>query len=274
MAQGAATVVFEAQKGRTVLGEVYQSDPLRLLFPDSAAGEPLTGALVTTSGGLVGGDQLSIRARSGARTAGRVMAQAAEKIYRSLGSEVEIEVDLQAAEDSWLEWLPQETIVFESARLRRVTRLEVAVGARVLCGEMLAFGRAAMGEDLTDGMIHEAWEVRCEGHLVWSDVLHLEQDLAATLKAPACFDGARAGASVLYVGEDASEHLETARDMIRTSDDSKSLYAWASCVGPVLIVRWLGCDGATLRRAYGHFWATFRHHVAGYPPIMPRLWEI
>ena len=203
MAQGTACLAFEAKRGRTALGEVYQRDPLRFLFPRAGAGEPLTGALTTTSGGLVGGDRLDIRVRGGDGTAGRVMAQAAEKIYRTTGPEVAISIRLQAEAGAWLEWLPQETIVFEAARLRRTTCVDVAAEARVLCGEMLAFGRAAMGERLTQGLVHEAWEVRRDGRLAWSDVLRLDRNLEGALQAPVCLDGARACASTIYVGADA-----------------------------------------------------------------------
>lgn len=274
MAQGTACLAFEAKRGRTALGEVYQRDPLRFLFPRAGAGEPLTGALTTTSGGLVGGDRLDIRVRGGDGTAGRVMAQAAEKIYRTTGPEVAISIRLQAEAGAWLEWLPQETIVFEAARLRRTTCVDVAAEARVLCGEMLAFGRAAMGERLTQGLVHEAWEVRRDGRLAWSDVLRLDRDLEGALQAPVCLDGARACASTIYVGADAPARLAWAREWTDRLDGGDALRASASCIGTVLVVRWLGRSGAALRRAYGRFWAEFRHQAAGYPPIMPRLWNI
>ncbi len=274
MAQGTACLAFEAKRGRTALGEIYQRDPLRFLFPHAGAGEPLTGALTTTSGGLVGGDRLDIRVRSGQGAAGRVMAQAAEKIYRTTGPEVGIDIRLQADAGAWLEWLPQETIIFESARLRRTTCVDVAADARVLCGEMLAFGRAAMGERLTQGLVHEEWEVRRDGRLAWSDILHMDRNLVDALQAPVCLDGARACASTIYVGADAPDHLDASREWAARLADSEELRASASCVGTVLVMRWLGRSGSALRRAYGRFWAEFRHQLAGYPPIMPRLWNI
>ncbi len=106
MVQGTATLTFNAKHGHTALGELYQSDPLRVLFPDSGAGEPLTGVLVTTSGGLVGGDRLNIDIDGEAGTAARVMAQAAEKIYRSNGADSVIDIRLRVGPGGWLEGVP------------------------------------------------------------------------------------------------------------------------------------------------------------------------
>jgi len=257
---------------RTRLAHLDQSDPLRILFPDVAPEEPITGALVTTSGGLVGGDSLGIKVHGAARTASRIVGQAAEKVYRSLGADVMIEVNLDASEGAWLEWLPQETILFESARMRRVTRADVGAGARLMAGEMIVFGRTAMGETMTRGLVRDAWEVRREGRLVWADALHLDDALAEMLDASAGLDGARAYASMIYVGDDASDCLNTARALLDDADDVTRCAA--TCVGDVLIVRWIGRDALSLRNAYGEFWGGFRSRIAGYPARMPRLWNM
>ena len=272
IADGSAILSFEATRGDTAIGELYENDPLRVLFPRPGAGEPLTGVLVTTSGGLVGGDRLEVQISSREGAAGRVLAQAAEKIYRSTGAVSHIGIRLQAEADSWLEWLPQETILFDSSRLRRSTEIRAVPGARLLCGEMVVLGRTAMGERMRQGLLHEAWDVYWDGRLVWSDALHLNSRFERISDATAGLGGARACASTLYVGDDAGQHLEMARALIGESE-GKSLRRAASCVGNVLVVRWLGTDSLQLRNAYGRFWAAFRRHLAGYPPIMPRLWQ-
>lgn len=272
VADGSAILSFEATRGDTAIGELYQNDPLRVLFPRRVAGEPLTGVLVTTSGGLVGGDRLQVRVTSHEGAAGRVLAQAAEKIYRSTAADSCIGIRLQAEADSWLEWLPQETILFDESRLRRSTEIRAVPGARLLCGEMVVLGRTAMGERMRQGLLHEAWDVYWDDRLAWSDALHLNSGLERISDAAAGLGGARACASILYVADDAEQHLEPARALIGESA-GESLRVAASCVGNVLVIRWLGSDSLQLRDAYGRFWAAFRHHLAGYPPIMPRLWQ-
>ncbi len=273
MVEGSAAVRFRARDGATELAHLYQSDPLRVLFPRPEQSEPATGVLVTTSGGLVGGDRLDVAVTSGAGAAGRVLGQAAEKIYRSTGADSHINVRLQVDQDGWLEWLPQETIVFENARLRRLTIAEVAPAARLLAGEIVVFGRTAMGERVTAGLVRDAWEVYRDGRLIWSDAVHIDDALKQTLDAPAGFDGAVAFASLVYVGDDAADQLQAARDLLNGAGDG-SLRVGATHLGDVLVVRWLGRETRQLREAYGGFWSAFRHCLAGYPPAMPRLWDI
>ena len=100
---------------------------------------------------------------------------------------------LELQRDAWLEWLPQETILFDGARLRRRTSLSMATGSSVLAGEILAFGRAARGEELTHGLIHDGWAVVREGKPAWADIFHAaDTDLVAMLGHPAALAGARA----------------------------------------------------------------------------------
>lgn len=274
MAHGTAEIGFSDAAGTTRLAHLFHSDPLRVLFPTAPPGEIASGTLVTTSGGLVGGDRLDILVEAGDDARALVFGQAAEKIYRSAGDDTHIDVRLSVAGGGWLEWLPQETILFDRARLRRLTAAEVAPGARLLAGEMVVFGRTAMGEAMTDGLVRDAWEVRRAGRLVWADALHLDDTLADDLADPAGFDGALAFASLVYVGDDAADHLPTARGLLDNAGSVPGLRTGASRLGDVLIVRWLGREALPLRNAFGAFWAAFRHAAGGLPPTLPRLWHI
>lgn len=274
MAAGRAEIGFAYRDGCTRLATLHQSDPLRVLFPDVSPAEPITGALVTTSGGLVGGDSLKVFVGAESQTASRIVGQAAEKVYRSTGADVTIDVCLDASAGAWLEWLPQETILFEHARMRRATHAEVGVGARLLAGEMIVFGRSAMGESMTRGLVRDAWEIRRQGRLVWSDALHLDHNLTEALQSAAGFDGASAYGSLVYVADDASAQVDVARELLAGGDNDANIFCASTCVGDVLIVRWIGSDSLAMRTAYGEFWSGFRHRIAGYPASMPRLWHM
>lgn len=269
---GQASIVFRSDGAVTRLADLFQHDPLRVLFPNPAPGEPVSAVLVTTSGGLVGGDRLDISVGAEPDAAAMVMAQAAEKVYRSAGADCRIEVALGAQAGSWLEYLPQETILFEGSRLRRRTVVEADAGARVLAGEMLVFGRIARGERMTGGLVRDTWQVRRDGRLAWADALHLDGALAETLAHPAGFDGAVACATAVYVGDDAAVQLDTARELLAAEESD--LRTGATFVNGVLIVRWLGRDAFPLRRAFGNFWMAFRHRAGGLPEALPRLWHV
>ncbi|NBU96499.1 MAG: urease accessory protein UreD, partial [Actinobacteria bacterium] len=102
----------------------------------------------------------------------------------------------------------------------------------------------------------------------------LDGDIGAQLDSPAGFDGAHAYASLVYVADDASERLAVARELLDAIGLSAATLAAATCMGDVLIVRWIGREGRILRDAYGAFWAGFRNRIAGYPERMPRLWHM
>jgi len=268
---GVARIAYAADGGTSRLALLDQRNPLRVLFPRPLAGDPPTAALVTTSGGLVGGDRLDIDVSVGSDAAALVIGQAAEKVYRSLGPDCLVNVTLDVSPRGWLEWLPQETILFEGARLRRQTTLDVSQGGRALAGEMLVFGRVARGETMTQGLVRDAWTVRCDGRLVWMDALHMEgEDIAYCLSAPAGFAGGRASATAVYAGADAAAWLDLARALTA----QEGVRAGATLCGTVLVMRWLGAEPAKVRTAFEKFWTGFRAAVADLPPRLPRLWHV
>lgn len=268
---GVARLGYVNAAGIHRLSTLYQRNPLRVLFPRPTAGDPPVAALITTSGGLVGGDRLEVDFSVGKNAALMAIGQAAEKVYRSLGSDCVVDIALEVADGGWLEWLPQETILFEGARLRWSMALAVAESARVLAGEMLVFGRVARGETLTRGLVRDAWTVRRGGRLVWADALHMaDDDIAYGLDAAAGFAGARAYATAIYVGPDAADHLDLAREAAAMA----GVRSGATLCGAVLIARWLGADPAPVRHAFGEYWMRLRAAAGRLPPRLPRLWHV
>ncbi len=184
--EGVADVSFERRDGETVLVGLHQKPPLRVLFPRTDDPLPLA-VLVNTAGGLVGGDRMATEVKVGAGAAVTVTAQAAEKVYRSLGAETVVNNRLVAHEGAWLEWLPQETIVFDGARLRRRMRIDLSADARVLAGENAGVRprrRAA------SGVTPRPRPRRLGGASGRPDGVGgraaLDGDIQATLTAPAC----------------------------------------------------------------------------------------
>jgi urease accessory protein len=270
---GVAEIRFVRRDGATRLAHLYQHDPLRVLFPAPEPGDIPLAVLLTTSGGLVAGDRLTISARLAEAATAQVTAAAAEKIYRSTGATTSIAQHLSVGEGGWLEYLPPETILFDGARLRRATRIELAPGAGFLGGGILVFGRHAHGERLIDGLLHELWEVRRDGALVWGDALHLDGDIAATLADPACFAGAAACATLILVpaGGDPRRFVDAAR-AVQAAE--AGLQAGVTAVGGLLVARWLAEDALALRCAFADLACHLRQAAMGLPPRLPRLWHV
>ena len=260
MTDGAAEIGFREIAGKTRLDHLYQRDPLRVLFPNPAAGDAALAVLVTTSGGLVGGDRLDIAVRLAPGAAAHITASAAEKIYRSAGRTTVIAQSLSIGAAAALEVLPPETILFE--------------GAAFLGGDIVVFGRRARGERFTSGFFREVWEVRRDGALLWGDALHLEDDVGRIVDDPACFDGAAGFATmILACRQDPRDMLGLAR-AAQSAGEAPGLRAGATAVAGVVVARWLAADAALLRRAYADLACHFRSTALGLPPNLPRIWHV
>ncbi|MAF48541.1 MAG: urease accessory protein UreD [Rhodospirillales bacterium] len=268
---GRAEIRFAKSGSETRLAHLYQHEPLRVLFPAPAGGDIPQAALVTTSGGLVGGDKMSIEIGADRGAAAIAIAQAAEKVYGSAGEDCVIGVDLRAEDGAWLEYLPQETILFDGARLNRGTKIDAHPTARVLAGEILVFGRIGRGERMNSGFVHDAWTVASGGRAVWADALHLDGDIGQALDHPAGLGGAIAVATAVYVGPDAADNLDHARGHF---GETAGVIGGVSLVNGVLVARWIGEDQLALRNSFAKYWAGLRARIMGYPAALPRLWHV
>jgi urease accessory protein len=264
---GAAEVGFVRRDGATRLAHLFQSDPCRVMFPWPDDGDVSQAVLVTTSGGLTDGDRVRIAVNCAAGAAALVTGQAAEKIYRAAGdAPCRIDVGLDVAAGAALEWLPQETIVFDAARLARRVEARLAGDARLLACEMIVLGRAASGERFTEGTVHDAWRLRRDGRLVWADALQL----AGPPPQAAGFAGATASAFALYSGPDATALLDRSRALVANLEAPRS---GTTLVNGILLARFLG-QAKDVRRALVAWLAAMRAQTLGRPPRLPRLWHV
>jgi urease accessory protein len=272
--RGVAEIGFAVRDGATRLCHLYERNPLRVLFPAPVANDLPVAALVTTSGGLVAGDRIDVVVRVGEGAAAHVTGSAAEKIYRSTGATTQIDQTLSAETGALLEFLPPEAILFDNARLRRHTQIDLAEGAAFLGGGIVVFGRIAMGERFRDGLLHEAWEVCRGGKLLWGDALHVEDDVAGTMADPACFAGAEACATLILARRhgDPRALVDAAREVQRQSA-AEGLRTGLTAVNGLLVARWLGL-ASPLRRAYVELACHLREVATGLPPRLPRLWHV
>lgn len=261
--------------GGARLAGLDQRTPWRVLFPRPAAGEPLIAVLSNIGGGVLGGDRadIAVTVRDEARAV--VTTQAAEKIYRAAGmAPARIETRLEVGAGAWLDWAPQEAILFDGARLERTLTVDVAAGGQLLAGEMLIYGRTARGERFGRGLLLDRWRVHRDGRLVWADGQSLDGDIATALNAPAGYAGAVAAATLVLVADDAPRHLDVARELAGEVASDGSLRAAATLVNGVLLLRVLGQDAAAVRAQWMAARGALRHAAGGLPLSAPRLWLV
>ena len=239
---GAVRLVARAVDGGTEAHEVEESGPLRLRFPRLAE-DALEAILINTGGGIAGGDRLDIAVEAGEGARVALTSQAAEKIYRSTGPAARITLRLAVRSGARLDWLPQETILFDRARVARTLNAEVAADARLTICEAIVFGRTAMDERVRSGSWRDQWRIRRGGRLAFADALTLDGGIDGILARPAVAAGAAAIATLVQVAPDAEAKLDAMR---ATFGD---IEAGASAFDGILIARFVAPDGFALRRA-------------------------
>ncbi|WP_267357956.1 MULTISPECIES: urease accessory protein UreD [unclassified Methylobacterium] len=250
--------------GATRILDLSEAGPSRLRFPRGEGA--LEAVLVNTAGGVACGDTFSIGLDLEPEADLVLTTTAAEKIYRSDGPVSHIENRLGLGAGARLAWLPQETILFDQARIRRSFEADLDLGASLLAVEIVVFGRAARNERITAGLFHDSWRVRRAGRLVYADNLLLEGPISDLLARPAIGGGACACATLLDVSDGSEARLDEARAILADSDQS-GIEAAASAWNGHLVVRALAHRVGPLRTLTARFLTFYR----GLP--MPRVWQ-
>jgi len=245
-ARGRGLVQVRHARGQTVLEDLVQSGSTKLLFPRSHSG--MTAVILNTAGGVTGGDQFAIRAEAGAQSHLTLTTQAAERAYRAQPGETgEVETHLTLGPKARLFWLPQETILFDGASLRRRLSVDMAPDADLLMVEPLILGRTAMGETLHDFSLHDRIDLRVGGALRYADRTRLDGPSLAR-SGPATLGAHGAAANLVLAGHWAEAQLDRIRNHLTQMPDGA--IGGASLIGPdVLACRLLARTGYALRCA-------------------------
>jgi urease accessory protein len=202
-ARGSVTFDVHQVEGVTRRRQLHESGSLRVRFPSPEA-EGLSAVFVNTAGGVAGGDRFDIDISTGEGSHLAVTTAAAEKVYRAQGPPAELNIALKLATASHLAWLPQETILFDRARVKRRIDIDLAEGASLLLCEIVVFGRAAMGERMRQGEFVDRWRMRRGGKLVLAETVRLDGDIGEKLSRPAIAKGGVAvGTALIVPGDEA-----------------------------------------------------------------------
>ena len=231
---GGASVAFGPGAPVSRLASLAESGGYRVKFP--APEDRAEAVLINTGGGVAGGDRVSIDVALQPGAALTVTTQSAERIYRSLGDAAQIDVRLNVGEAADLAYLPQETILFSHAKLRRTITAGVAETGTLLIAEMIVFGRAAMGETVVEGSLHDSWRIQRNGKLIYADEVRLHGPIHELLAHPTIGNGARSTATLLYFAPDSADRL----DETRAGLSGATCRAAASTWNGLLCVRLLG----------------------------------
>ena len=261
---GAARLAFANRDNRNSIVERYASAPVRILTPSIQGGIP-EAVLANTSGGIAGGDTSHIDILVAQNAQALVTGQAAEKIYRSIDMPASIRTVIKIEDGSTLEYLPQESILFDGAKLNRAVNISLGARSCLLLSEMFVLGRWAMNEDFIRGIFLDRWSIDVAGQPIWREGLRIEGGLSS-LSSSLGFANARALATIFYAGANAAEVLGLARDVIGPMGG-------ATIVRGMLVVRMLGNEAGMLKQQLGEIISIIRAAALGRPAEVPRVWR-
>ena len=261
-------VLSESEKGTRIM-DIFQRSPIRIMFPRTACGAIEEAVFVNTSGGIAGGDRLDSSVIALAKASVAVTSQAAEKVYRALDEPARIATKLRVREAAKLAWLPQETIVFDQARLSRETEIEVSSGAELLALEWLVLGRAAHGEQMVGGHITDSWRVKKEGRLIWADSFRATNEMFPYLHRKSLLSNCKAIGTLIYFGPRLEARLEFLRDIAR----SLGCRCGATSAGGLIIVRFAARTSSDLRHALRGLLLQFSQEFGPGPFRVPKMWS-
>lgn len=264
-ARGLIRARFTRTGTRTAAARLHAAGGLRLRCPTVGPGltPDCEAVLINTAGGMVGGDHASIVIEAAAGASVTLTTQSAEKIYRSTGAATLVDTTLRLEAGSHLEWLPQETILFDRVAFGRSLDAAMTGDATLLLVESLVFGRLAMGEVFGSGTVRDRWRIRRDGALVFAEELHIAGDAAGLLERSALGGGARAVATLLLVAPDAEARLPAVREALAGTSCPGGASAWNG----LLLTRLLSPSPALMRTAIIALLASLRGRAA------PRVWQ-
>jgi urease accessory protein len=212
-AVGELRVAVKRFGAETVLDELRQVGCLKARFPRRVVPGWMDVVMLNTGGGVAGGDRLDLSFTVGVDGQATIAAQAAERFYRALATDSpsRVRTRVTVAAGGALEWLPQETILFDRCALDRRLEIDLAANARFLGVETLVFGRMAMGERVRQGFLRDLIRVRRGRELLLHDAIRIDGEIDVVMQRAAVGAGAAVVATMVYVAPNAAAKLDAIR---------------------------------------------------------------
>ena len=267
---------FADDGGITRLVERKHSGPLRVQKPLYPEGGSICHAiLIHPPGGVVGGDQLQIIVRVGERAHALITTPGAAKWYRSNGYTSGQTIDLHVANQAHLEWLPQETIFFDDARVKLHQSVHLTGNATFIAADILCFGRTASNECYTSGEIIQHSSIFRDGKMIWHEQGGIDGGSAA-MQSPLGLNGKSVCAMVLACG-----NLLSSDQLLQLREQSAALIharepdalCGVTQMKTIIVARYLGNSSELAKQWLQLVWQHLRPVINSHAAAIPRIWN-
>lgn len=262
---------FERRGEASILARREHLGPLRVQKPLYPEGDAVCHAIVLhPPSGIAGGDQLEIAVQAGPGAHALLTTPGAGKWYRSAGPRAAQRLDFRVETGAALEWLPQETIVFDGALADMTTYIDLADGARFLGWDILCLGRRASGERFDHGDLRLATRMTLAGRPAWLERGRI-QGGSSLLDSPAGLAGFSVSGALLAAGPGIDAALLAAcREVTPTEANAQ---AGITPLPGLLVARYLGHSSEAARSWFTRLWAILRPALLGREAHPPRIWN-
>jgi len=261
--EAALELGFVVKNAKTVLAHRKYYGPLTVQRPFYPEGGVCHVYVLHPPGGIVAGDRLSISASAATESQALITTPAAGKFYRSGGAQASLSVSLNVASNATLEWLPQETIIYEGARLVSNMNIELEAEAGFIGWEVLALGRPASGEGFNSGEATLNWRISRAGQLFYRERLRLD---AIAFAARWGLNGESA-CGTLFACPASQAHLEAVQQLIGDHPARGVTH-----IDDMLICRAIDARADRLRDFFQQVWQLIRNDIVHRPACAPRIW--
>jgi urease accessory protein len=260
---------FEHSEARTLLRHRRHQGPLVVQKPFYPEGGDVCHAIVIhPPGGIAGGDQLEIEIGLGTGAQALVTTPGAGKWYRSAGAEASQRLRFGVQDGATLEWLPQETIVFDSAKAHMDTHVTLAPTATFLGWEIMCLGRTASAETFRQGRLRLGTRIDRDDQPVWFERGML-QGGSNKLESVA----ALAGKPVFGTFLAASPHVSVDLLAMCRQVDAANAEGGVTLLPQLIVARYLGDSAQAARSYFTRLWQILRPALVGRPAVTPRIWN-
>lgn len=256
-------------KGGTVLSARRHRGPLVIQKTFHPEGDAVChGIVVHPPAGIAGGDELALDIRVGHGAHALLTTPGAGKFYRSSGPQAGMALNFRIDDGAVLEWLPQETIVFNGARARMDTDILLGAESRYIGWDLVCLGRAAAGERFVSGELGFASRIARGDELLWLERARLPGG-AALLDAPAGLAGQSVCGLMLAAGATIDAALLAALRAAQPAAGAGGVTTLPS----VFVARYLGPSAEAGRAYFTALWRILRPALLGREVALPRIWS-
>jgi len=263
---------YSHQAGTTKLSQAIAQAPLKIqraFYPEGP--ELCHSVILHTAGGIVGGDRLVQMIELEAHSQVLLTTAAATKVYRSEGERSQQIITIKLGENAYLEWFPQETVIFNEAIYQQDLRVELGKNA-VFCGwEITRLGRTARGEQFLTGDWRSRIEIWQADRPLWIDRQGLQGGVEI-INSPNGLNQKAIVATFIWLGQKVKAEILTEARELGKSWVTEGEIGITQTQSEGLLCRYRGNSTTEVKHYFEAIWGLLRQSYRDRPAIRPRVW--